>query len=79
MMLEAREKRVERQEKLLKDCSCLVCFTMNIAGPYKISDCIMSAYAQGVAKIHRLLEQNGIKTVKAEPVRVEFIVSQMDV
>ena len=68
MMLSAREKRVERQEKLLKECSCLVCFTMNIAGPYKISDCIMSAYAQGVAKIHRLLEQNGIKTVKAEQI-----------
>ena len=68
MMLSAREKRVERQEKLLKECSCLVCFTMNIAGPYKISDCIMGAYAQGVAKIYRLLEQNGIKTVKAEQV-----------
>ena len=67
-MLEAREKRVERQEKLLKECSCLVCFTMNIAGPYKISDCIMSAYAQGVAKIYKLLEQNGIEVLKAEQV-----------
>ena len=66
MMLQAREKRVEHQEKLLKECSCLVCFTMNIAGPYKISDCILGAYAQGVAKIYRLLEQNGIKIVKAE-------------
>ena len=65
-MLEAREKRVERQENLLKDCSCLVCFTMNIAGPYKISDCIMRAYAEGVAKIYKLLEQNGIEITKAE-------------
>jgi phosphoribosyl-dephospho-CoA transferase len=67
-MLEAREKRVERQEKLLKDCDCLVCFTMNIAGPYKISDCIMRAYAEGVAKIYRLLEQNSIDVLKAEQV-----------
>ena len=67
-MLEAREKRVERQEKLLKDCSCLVCFTMNIAGPYKFSDCIMRAYAEGVAKIYRLLEQNSIDVLKAEQV-----------
>lgn len=67
-MLEAREKRVERQEKLLKECSCLICFTMNIAGPYKISDCIMRAYAEGVAKIYRILEQNGIETIKAEQI-----------
>ena len=65
-MLEAREKRVERQEKLLKECSCLVCFTMNIAGPYKISDCIKRAYVEGVAKICRLLEQNSINIAKTE-------------
>lgn len=68
MMLETREKRVERQEKLLKDCSCLVCFTMNIAGPYKFSDCIMRAYAEGVAKIYRLLEQNSIDVLKSEQI-----------
>lgn len=67
-MLEAREKRVERQEKLLKECSCLVCFTMNIAGPFKISDCIMRAYAEGVEKIYRLLEQNGVEIIKAEQI-----------
>ena len=67
-MLEAREKRVERQEKLLKECSCLVCFTMNIAGPFKISDCIIRAYAEGVAKIYRLLEQNGVEIIKAEQI-----------
>ena len=65
-MLDAREKRVARQEKLLKECTCLVCFTMNIAGPYKFSDCIMRAYAEGVAKIYRLLEQNGIEIIKSE-------------
>ena len=66
MMLAAREARVERQEKLLKECSCLVCFTMNIAGPYKISDAIKRAYAEGVAKILHLLEQNNISIAKTE-------------
>ena len=68
LMLQAREKRVQRQEEMLRSCSCLVCFTMNIAGPYKISDCIMRAFAEGVAKIYRLLEQNGIETIKAEQI-----------
>ena len=67
-MLNAREERVQRQEELLKGCSCLVCFTMNIAGPYKISDCIMRAFAEGVAKIYRLLEQNGVAPLKAEQI-----------
>lgn len=66
MMLNARETRVQRQDEFLKECSCLVCFTMNIAGPYKFSDCIMRAYAEGVAKIYRLLEQNGIEVLKTE-------------
>ena len=66
MMLNAREARVERQDRLLKECSCLVCFTMNIAGPYKISDAITRAYAEGLGKIMRLLEQNGISVAKSE-------------
>jgi len=65
-MLSAREVRVARQEALLKEYTCLVCFTMNIAGPYKFSDCIMRAYAEGVSKIYRLLEQTGIEIIKAE-------------
>ena len=67
-MLNAREVRVQRQEEMLKNCTCLVCFTMNIAGPYKLSDCIMRAYAEGVAKIYRLLEQNSIEIIKAEQI-----------
>lgn len=66
MMLEARETRVARQEAMLKDCSCLVCFTMNIAGPYKISDLIKRAYAEGVIKLLYLFEQFNIKPVKTE-------------
>ena len=65
MMLEAREKRVQRQDELLRDCSCLVCFTMNIAGPYKISPCIERAFAEGMIKITHLLQQNGINAEKS--------------
>ena len=66
MMLAARETRVQRQEEMLKNCSCLVCFTMNIAGPYKISDIIVRAYAEGSAKLLQLFEINNINIVKAE-------------
>ena len=65
-MLNAREVRVERQQRLLKDCSCLICFTMNIAGPYKISDAIKCAFDEGVSKIMFILEQHGIKPEKTE-------------
>lgn len=65
-MLAARETRVQRQEEMLKNCSCLVCFTMNIAGPYKISDIIVRAYAEGSAKLLHLFEINNINIVKAE-------------
>ena len=66
MMLEARETRVQRQDKLLAECSCLVCFTMNIAGPYKISDIIKRAYADGISKLLYLFEINNVNIVKTE-------------
>lgn len=65
MMLEAREKRVQRQEKMLENCTCLVCFTMNIAGPYKVSPAIEKAFAEGNMRILRLLAQHNIKTEKS--------------
>ena len=66
MMLEAREKRVERQDKMLENSTCLVCFTMNIAGPYKVSPAIEKAFAEGNAKILHLLAQHNIEIEKAE-------------
>lgn len=65
-MLAARETRVQRQEQMLRDCSCLVCFTMNIAGPYKISDIIKQAYTEGLAKLLHLFDVNNIKITKTE-------------
>ena len=66
MMLAARETRVQRQEQMLQNCSCLVCFTMNIAGPYKISDIIVRAYAEGGAKLLHLFEINNMDVIKTE-------------
>ena len=57
-MLDARERRTERQQDLLqKFGSTLICFTMNIAGPVKISDAIIRAFREGCSKIrYRILE-----------------------
>ena len=53
-MLEARERRVQRQRQLLKQYEKpLVCFTMNIAGPVKNSPDIRRGFLLG----KRLLEQ----------------------
>ena len=51
-MLEVREKRAYKQNELLKRYgSTIICFTMNIAGPIKISDSIIRAFKTGCDKI----------------------------
>ena len=51
-MLDARERRAQKQQDLLqKFGSTLICFTMNIAGPIKISDAIIRAFREGCSKI----------------------------
>ena len=53
-MLEARERRAERQRRLLEEYhATLVCFTMNIAGPVKNSPLIRRGFVLG----RRLLEE----------------------
>ena len=53
-ILAAREDRVRRQQRLLREYSLpLVCFTMNIAGPVKVSPLICRGFREGV----RLLEE----------------------
>ena len=43
-VLDARERRAEKQRELLKKYGCpVVCFTMNIAGPVKNSEMIENA------------------------------------
>ena len=53
-ILDARERRVRRQQQLLERYpQTLLCFTMNIAGPVKNSPLISRGFAMG----RRLLEQ----------------------
>lgn len=48
-ILEAREKRVSRQRELLEKYSRpLICFTMNIAGPIKVTPLIERAFSEGL-------------------------------
>ena len=68
-MLEARERRVERQRRLLAEYeTTLVCFTMNIAGPIKNSPQIRRGFALG----RRLLEEQfrvaGIRVLHSEKI-----------
>lgn len=51
-MLEAREKRAQKQQYLLERfSSTIICFTMNIAGPVKKTESIVRAFHVGCEKI----------------------------
>ena len=53
-ILDEREERVAIQKDLLKKYSCpLISFTMNIAGPIKISPIITRAFNWGLAALER--------------------------
>ena len=55
-ILEAREKRVQRQTELLKQFGCpLICFTMNIAGPIKNDERITRSFLLGCRDLDRQL------------------------
>ena len=65
-MLEAREKRVSRQQELLKDGLTLVSFTMNIAGPVKNSPLIQKGFYEGCRLIEYTLSADRIKILFRE-------------
>lgn len=55
-MLDARERRAERQQALLAQYGApLICFTMNIAGPVKDSPLIRRGFACGNSLLRRAL------------------------
>ncbi|MBQ7246827.1 MAG: citrate lyase holo-[Lachnospiraceae bacterium] len=65
-MLSGRERRVERQERLLAEAArhagedaehCLVCFTLNIAGPVKVCAASAIAFDAGCGEIGLALER----------------------
>lgn len=64
--MQARQTRVERQNKLAKLGEGLICFTMNIAGPYKNSPLIKKAFEEGVSRVRQLLLWHDIATLNYE-------------
>ena len=69
-MLDARERRVHHQQELqAKYHTPLVCFTMNIAGPVKISPLIRRGFARGRELLERQLMRCKIKPLQVDVVR----------
>lgn len=66
-VLDARDKRVEKQRELLEKYNCaLVCFTMNIAGPVKASRAIDSAFDHGCERLAAMLPEKWIKQLSKQ-------------
>ena len=45
-MLDARDRRAERQKRFLETSPVLICLTMNIPGPIKASTEILAAFRE---------------------------------
>lgn len=57
-VLEAREKRVETQKQLLSAYkTTLICFTLNIAGPVKVSPMIERCFFEGINLLKERFEE----------------------
>lgn len=68
-VLDARERRVRRQEELLAEHSCaMICFTMNIAGPVKDSPLIRRGFEAGKGMLLKALKAEAIAPVYKEEV-----------
>ena len=50
-MLDARDRRAERQKRFLETLPVLICLTMNIPGPIKASTEILAAFREGVRRV----------------------------
>jgi len=50
-MLDARDRRAERQKRFLETSPVLICLTMNIPGPIKTSPEILAAFREGVRRV----------------------------
>lgn len=61
-MLEAREKRAERQKALIREFGKpIVCFTMNIPGPIKDSPLIRRGFRAGLEELEHRLPQTALR------------------
>jgi len=61
-ILQEREDRARRQRLILDTYRCpLLCFTMNIAGPVKVSPLILRGFREGLAQLEKSLPENCIR------------------
>ena len=60
-MMQAREERVERQQRLLQEGRALACLTMNIPGPRKTSPLVYIAFQEGKRLLEAELPQAVLK------------------
>jgi len=66
-ILNARESRVLKQKQLIKKYNCpLVCFTMNIAGPIKVSPGIEKAFYVGIRLLEKKLKNIVFKSIQVK-------------
>lgn len=89
-ILEAREQRVIRQQKLLQHKKTLICFTMNIAGPVKntplITECFQIGHQQltGLVQVvHHELHIaptgcEGYYVVESDPLQVKKLTAGLE-
>lgn len=68
-MLDARERRVQRQRELLAQYHApLICFTMNIAGPVKDSPLIRRGFSHGGELLRRIFLREKLRPLHTETV-----------
>lgn len=65
-ILEAKEKRAEKQKEFLKDGGTLICFTLNIPGPVKLSELYRLLFVMGKRRIREVLLENGLVPEKED-------------
>ena len=66
-ILDFREQRAKQQKALLARFHCpLICFTMNIAGPVKVSPLILRAFQWGLAQLDSRLDSAKLLYRQAE-------------
>ncbi len=66
-ILESRDTRVQRQQELLALYRCpLICFTMNIAGPIKVTPLIERGFSFGLSRLLDLLPADSIRFQETE-------------
>ncbi len=77
-ILYAREQRVKKQKDIINSFNCpIISFTMNIAGPYKVSPLIERAFFEGIKLLKEKLSSKSIlyENIEVKPTGCEAFFS----